>query len=34
MLEHNETMRLIALSKEGDEKAKTMLIKENMPLIF
>lgn len=33
MLEHNETMRLIELSKNGDEKAKTVLIKENMPLI-
>lgn len=33
MLEHEETMRLITLSKNGDEKAKTILIKENMPLI-
>lgn len=33
MLEHKETMQLISLSKKGDEKAKTILIKENMPLI-
>lgn len=33
MLEHNETLRLIALAKNGDEKAKTVLIEENSPLI-
>ena len=33
MLDHEETMSLISLSKDGDEKAKTILIKENMPLI-
>lgn len=33
MLEHEETMRLIEIAKEGDEIAKTTLIRENMPLI-
>lgn len=33
MLEHEETMKLIARAKEGDEEAKTILIQENTPLI-
>lgn len=33
MLEHEETMQLIALAKKGDDDAKTTLIRENMPLI-
>ncbi len=33
MLEHEETMRLIELAKAGDEGAKTILVKENTPLI-
>lgn len=33
MLEHEETMRLISLAKEGDNESKTILIKENTPLI-
>ncbi len=33
MLEHEETMRLITLAKEGDNESKTILIKENTPLI-
>ena len=33
MLEHEETMRLIEEAQNGDEKAKTRLLDENMPLI-
>ncbi len=33
MLEHNETVKLLRLAKQGDENAKECLIKENLPLI-
>ena len=33
MLEHNETMELISLAKNGDQDAKSKLIEHNMPLI-
>ena len=33
MLDHTETMRLIALAQQGDECAKSTLLAENMPLI-
>lgn len=33
MLEHSETLRLIALSQQGDNDAKNKLIEANMPLI-
>lgn len=33
MLEHEETMRLIALAQQGDEAAKSALLEHNMPLI-
>ncbi len=33
MLSHNETMRLIEASQNGDEKATTTLIEENTPLV-
>ena len=33
MLDHDETMRLIALAQNGDESAKSTLLEHNMPLI-
>ena len=33
MLDHEETMRLISEAQQGDEKAKSTLLAENMPLI-
>lgn len=33
MLDHDETMRLIAEAQQGDEAAKSRLLEENMPLI-
>ena len=33
MLEHEETMRLLKLAKEGDEESKSILIQHNLPLI-
>lgn len=33
MFSHEETLKLIALAKEGDENAKESLITENLPLI-
>ncbi len=33
MLSHEETAKHIALAKSGNEESKTLLIKENMPLI-
>lgn len=33
MLDHNQTMELIAKAQKGDESAKTVLIEQNTPLI-
>ena len=33
MLDHSQTLQLIKLAQSGDEKAKTVLIEENSPLI-
>lgn len=33
MLEHEETLRLIKLAKEGDNGAKEKLVEENLPLV-
>ncbi|MEG2086248.1 MAG: SigB/SigF/SigG family RNA polymerase sigma factor [Clostridia bacterium] len=33
MLEHEETLRLIAIAKKGDNNAKSRLLEENKPLI-
>lgn len=33
MLEHEKTMKLIALAQQGDNEAKTLLLNENRPLI-
>jgi len=33
MLEHNETLKLIEQAQNGDEKAKTVLIEQNAPLV-
>ena len=33
MLDHEETMRLIAKAQQGDEQAKSTMLAENMPLI-